>query len=88
MGFSLTLKLDTPVGGLALAAPTIQIDNGQTIRELKNDIQDMNGVPYEQQLLLYSKNVLDDSRTVEFYGIQDGNKIQLGERPTFALNLP
>jgi hypothetical protein len=82
----LTLKLDVPVGNLNLSTRTIQIDSSQTIKALRNDIQDMNGIPCEQQLLLYSKNILDDSKTIGFYGIQNEHKIQLSKtrRPLFS----
>lgn len=82
----LALKLDVPVGSVDLATPTIQIDSGQIISALRLDIQDMNGIPYEEQLLLYSKNTLDDSRTLEFYGIRDEHKIQLSKQTAFLLN--
>jgi len=75
----LALKLDVPVGSLTLTTQTIHIDSAQTVGALKNDIQDMNGVPCKQQLLLYSKNILDDSRTLESYDIQDEHKIQLSK---------
>ena len=80
----LTLKLAVPVGNLTLAIRTIQIDSSQTIKALKIDIQDMNGIPYEQQLLLYSKNILDDSKTIKSYDIQNEQKIQLSKRPLFS----
>lgn len=83
----LTLILDVPVGSVSLAEPTILVDSGQTVRALKNDIQDVNGIPCEEQILLYSNNILDESRSLESYDIQDGHKIQLSKRPACLLIL-
>ena len=50
-------------------------------------IQDMNDIPYNEQILLYSRYILEDSRTLESYGIQDGNKVQLSKLPISLSNI-
>lgn len=87
MGYGLNMRLDIPVGSVSLAEPFIQADSSQTIGEIKSEIQDTNGIPYNEQILLYSKYILDDSRTLESYGIQDGNKVQLSKRSIYLLDL-
>ena len=87
MGYELNLRLDTPVGSVPLSEPFISAYSSQTIGELKSDIQDMNDIPYNEQILLYSRYILEDSRTLESYGIQDGNKVQLSKLPISLSNI-
>ncbi|PMD18207.1 Nmr based structural model of the Ubch8-ubiquitin complex [Hyaloscypha hepaticicola] len=52
---------------------TINIDMQATIDGVKNAIEHIKGIPPGQQILIYARKRLDDSRTLVHYSIGNGS---------------
>jgi hypothetical protein len=50
---------------------------GTTIGMLKEAVQDKEGIPPDQQCLIFARKQLEDGRTLSGYGIEDGSVIEL-----------
>jgi len=48
---------------------TIPVNNSSTVRDLKNSIWDMEGIPSDQQRIIFSGKQLEDERTMREYGV-------------------
>lgn len=63
--------------GRPFMEPNINIDDSKTVRRLKQDISALRRVNVDEQILVFYKQVLDDRRTLESYGITNESKVQL-----------
>lgn len=71
--FSMQIYIKTPNGGRI----TIDAEPADTIDTVKSNIQNEQGIPSSQQLLLYAGKQLEDERTLSDYNIQQEATLHL-----------
>ena len=66
---------------------TLDVDPSESIENVKAKYQDMEGVPSEQQRLIFSGKLLEDGKTLSDYNIQDKSTIHLALKLRGWLNI-
>ena len=93
--FGLESMLNVPRGGMQLFVKTltgktvsIEVEEGESIEDVKAKIAEKEGIPPEQQRLIFGGQQLQDAKTLDDYNVGDDATLHLVLRLVSYLSFP
>lgn len=71
------LTVDDPITSHAVRVYNLDVQPNNTIEEVKSTIQDKEGIPVNQQRLIFKGERLEGGRTLSDYNVQNGSSVYL-----------